>query len=310
MAQQPPSSDSLMPTYVRLTLMALMWAGTFVAGRTLAGVLEPLPAAIGRFGLALAALLVLSWRKEGGLPRLSGRQVLVTVALGATGVFLYNLFFLRALTEMPASRTAIFVAFNPILVALIMATAFGERLARGQWLGIGLALSGAAVVISRGDVIAMLRDLSSAFGLGEVAMITAIVSWALYTIIGKKALTDLSPLAATTYATLWGFVMLVLMQVVSPAQGIAQGLTPGSLTAIAYLAILGTVVPFVWYYQGVKLLGPARTSVFTNLVPVFGVALGVVLLGEPLSLSMLLGGAMVIGGVTLTNRQRAADVRQ
>ena len=70
-----------------------------------------------------------------------------------------------------------------------------------------------------------------------------------------------------------------------------------------YLGAFGTVIGFVWYYEGVKAIGPARTAVFNNLVPVFGITLGAVLLGEPVLLSMIVGGLLVIAGVSLTNRQ-------
>ena len=73
--------------------------------------------------------------------------------------------------------------------------------------------------------------------------------------------------------------------------------------SVLYLGAVGTVLGFVWYYEGVVAIGPARTAVFNNLVPVFGVALSALLLGEPILLSMVIGGALVIGGVTLTNRR-------
>jgi drug/metabolite transporter (DMT)-like permease len=72
--------------------------------------------------------------------------------------------------------------------------------------------------------------------------------------------------------------------------------------AIAYIAIFGTAIGLVLFYDGVRRIGAARTSVFINLVPVFAVALGVLLLDEPLELSMIAGGALVIGGIFLLNR--------
>jgi drug/metabolite transporter (DMT)-like permease len=68
------------------------------------------------------------------------------------------------------------------------------------------------------------------------------------------------------------------------------------------LAIFGTVIAFVWYYEGVKAIGPSRTAVFNNLVPVFGIVFGALLLHEPILMSMIIGGTLVITGVTLTNR--------
>lgn len=71
-----------------------------------------------------------------------------------------------------------------------------------------------------------------------------------------------------------------------------------------YLGAGGTALGFVWYAQGLKQLGAARTAVFNNLVPVFGVGLGTVILGEPLLASMILGGAVAVAGVSLTNWSR------
>ncbi|MGZ3253030.1 MAG: EamA family transporter [Burkholderiaceae bacterium] len=61
------------------------------------------------------------------------------------------------------------------------------------------------------------------------------------------------------------------------------------------------MIAFVWYYEGVKAIGPTRTAVFNNLVPVFGIVFGALLLHEPILISMVIGGALVITGVTLTN---------
>ena len=86
--------------------------------------------------------------------------------------------------------------------------------------------------------------------------------------------------------------------------GIAWGqLGFGTLLAFLYLGFLGTAIGFTWYYQGVQQLGPARAAIFTNLVPVFGVLFGMLLLGEPVLLSMAIGGLVVIAGVMLTNRR-------
>ena len=79
-----------------------------------------------------------------------------------------------------------------------------------------------------------------------------------------------------------------------------------AIGAIVYLGAFGTVIAFIWYYQAVQAIGPARTAVFNNLVPVFAVTFGVLLLGEQLLSSMLVGGAMVIVGVMLTNRRVGA----
>ncbi|ABB11809.1 DMT family transporter [Burkholderia lata] len=291
--------------YVKLTLVALFWGGTFIAGRILAASMPATTAATGRFAIAALLLVVLTWKIEGGLPKLSSRQVVTTFGLGATGIFLYNVCFFAALARMPAGRTALFVALNPVATAVLLSIVVrGERLSLSRWAGIAVALFGALVVISRGELLRVLTDLGNTFGAGERYMLCAVLSWAAYTVIGRRALDGLSPLAATTYAALWGLALLIVAHLVGSPAGSTTPLTWQAIASMLYLGAVGTVVAFVWYSQGIRELGPARAAVFTNLVPVFGVLLSVALLGEPLSPSMLAGGALVIAGVALTNRAR------
>ena len=82
----------------------------------------------------------------------------------------------------------------------------------------------------------------------------------------------------------------------------AADFTAPVVLSVVYLGVLGTSVAFVWYYQAVQRLGAARTVIFNNLVPVFGASFGVLLLGEPLLPSMLVGGAIAVAGVMLVSK--------
>lgn len=289
--------------YVKLVFVTLFWGGTFIAGRILAHAMPMMTAAAGRFAVAVVLLLGVAWKIEGGLPGLNRSQWLATAALGFTGIFVYNVCFFGALARMPAGRTALFVALNPIVTALLAAALLRERLGALKWAGIAIALAGAATIITRGDPLSTLYDIGRSVGTGEILMFVAITSWAAYTLIGRTVLKGLSPIAATTYASLWGLLFL----------GTGAAFEIGSVNwsalgwqiwaSIFYLGAFGTVVGFIWYYEGIQAIGPSRTAVFNNLVPVFGVVLAAVLLGEPILVSMAFGGVLVILGVSITNRR-------
>ena len=309
---RPPSASlprasgqaALSPTLaLKLVLTALCWGGTFIAGRVLAQVMPPMSAAFGRFMVAAVLLVWVALRLEGGLPRLNRAQALTTAALGLTGIFLYNLFFLGALARIPAGRTALFVSLNPIMTAVMASLVFRERLGLMRWSGIGIALVGATIVITRGDLAGAARDIGQSFGAGETMMFLGVLSWAAYTLISRRAMESLSPVAATTYATLWGLLMLGLGAAGELATVHWSGLGWHAWAAIVYLGAIGTVVGFVWYYEGIRAVGPSRTAVFTNLVPAFGVLLAALTLGEDILLSMLIGGGVSVIGVMLTNRR-------
>ena len=289
-------------TYLKLLAVAMFWGGTFIAGRIVAPQIPHMIAAALRFLVACALLLPLAWKLEGGLPKLNRQQLHATFALGATGIFLYNICFFSALESMPAGRTALFVALNPIVTAVLLSVLFGERLGIRRWFGIVIAFVGAAVVITRGDLLGAWQDVSQSIGKGELFMLCAICAWAAYTIIGRHALKGLTPIAATTYASLWGLLLLLCGAATEVTKFELSHLTWQVMGALIYLGAFGTVIGFVWYYEGVKAIGPARTAVFNNLVPVFGIGFGTWMLGEPLLISMVLGGVLVVTGVLLTNR--------
>jgi len=284
--------------YSKLVLVAIIWGGTFIAGRVAATEMPAPTAALWRYLIACGALLLLSWRLEGGLPVLSRQQWVGVILLGMTGVAAYNLLFMFGLERVPASRGSLIMAFNPVATLLGAALFLGEPLTRYRVAGILLALLGVSIVLGHGHP---LQLFTGHVGVGEVALLGCAMAWATYTLLGKRILQGLSPLAASTYAALTGVAILAIAAALSGDLIVPQASLTGWI-CLAYLGVFGTAVAFVWFYDGVKVLGPARTAVFINLVPVAAVTLGVLLLGEPLEMSMLSGGALVILGVFIINR--------
>ena len=295
----PRAAAPKITDYGRLIAVPAIWGGTFVAGKLVVATLSPLMGSFARYLIACVALLVAAFAIEGGLPRLTRQQWLATFVLGLLGVFSYNLFFMGALELLPASRAALIIALNPVITIAISSFALRERLSARRWAGVAIALAGVWIVISHGDVISI---ASAGVGRGELFMLAAVTSWALYTVIGRKVLTGLTPIAATNYAALFGTVMLGLLASREFGSIHAAQFDWKMIAALLYLGVGGTALAFVWYYTSIKKLGAAVASIFTNLVPVFGVAISVAVLGEPLLPSMLVGGAVAIVGVFMVSR--------
>ena len=288
--------------YGKLVLVAILWGGTFIAGRVAAAEMPAPTAALWRFLVASVALLALSWRLEGGLPVLSRQQWIGVTLLGLTGVAAYNLLFMFGLERVPASRGSLIMAFNPVATLLGAALFLHEPLTRYRVVGILVALMGVTIVLGHGNP---LNLFTGQVGIGEAALLGCSLAWVTYTLLGKSILRGLSPLAASTYAALTGTVVLALAAFVTGNLLVPQASLQG-WASLVFLGVFGTAVAFVWFYEGVRAIGPARTAVFINLVPVAAVTLGVLLLGEPLELSMLTGGALVILGVFIINRPAVA----
>ena len=273
--------------------------GTFVAARVVTQHVEPFSASFLRFVVASFFLILLAGKRKASFLLLKKNQLLPAILLGMTGIFTYNVFFFMGLKTVTASRASLIVATNPVFISLFSVLLFKERMNAGKVMGIILCLAGAAIVISHGDMTEIFRGK---LGWGEVYILGCVASWVAYSLIGKVIMKDLSPLHAITYSCLIGTLALFF-----PAwqEGIYEQVmtyTAIDWTGIFYLGFFGTVLGFLWYYEGIQVIGPSRAAVFINFVPVSGVLLGWLLLDESINLSLLTGAALVIGGVYLTNK--------
>src|SRR5262245_59159021 len=275
----------------------------YTAGRVVAQLLPNFTSATLRFAVASAILVALAYAREDGLPRLDRRRFGAMLALALTGAFAFNAFFFASLQRIPAGVGALIQALNPVGIAVGAALVYGDRLTCWRWLGIALALAGAAGVVGKPEDPA--ADTAAGRYLGEALMLGSVASWIAYTLIGRSVLVWTSSLGATTWAALFGTLLLGACAVFEHPWAALTALPLKGWLAIGYLGAFGTVLAFLWYNQGVQRLGPTRAAVFTNLVPVFGVAIAALMLGEPIVASMVVGGLMVIAGVALTNRRDA-----
>lgn len=287
--------------YIKLFLTAIFWGGTFVAARVVAQDVGPYSASFLRFLTASLFLVAMIRIREGRIPRLERHQVIPAFLLGMTGVFAYNVFFFLGMKTVAAGRASLIVACNPVFISLLAALIFGERLRRGKLAGIVLCLAGATVVISRGNPASL---FSGGVGWGELFVSGCVASWVAYSLIGKVIMKDFSPLAAVTYSCLIGGAALFVPACLEDLPGLIGTFGALDWFGIVYLGFFGTVLGFFWYYEGIQAIGPSRASVFINFVPVSGVFFGWLLLGEAVNFSLIVGAALVMTGVWLTNRPR------
>ena len=287
--------------YVKLLLTAIFWGGTFIAARVVAQNVGPFSASFLRFAIASIFLVFITIRMEGKIPRLKKHQILPVILLGLTGVFAYNVFFFSGLKTVTASRASIVIAMNPIFITIFAYTLFKEKLTRINVIGILLCVLGAIIVISKGTP---LEIIQGGLGAGELYILGCVASWVLYSLIGKIAMKDMSPLVAVTYSCLIGGILLFFPACMEGMPGDISEYSAVDWSAIFYLGFFGSVLGFTWYYQGIKKLGASKASVFINFVPISAVILACLILKEKLDLSLITGAIMVIGGAYLTNRKQ------
>ncbi len=274
----------------------LFWAGNFIVVKGVIGIVPPVAFTFLRFAMAAATLLVLLRWREGAI-RLPRGDVLRIAVLGSIGFGFYQLIWTVALQTIPAGDSALLVATSPVITALL-AVAIGADLASPVTiLGALVSFVGVALVIAAGQGL----DLGVSLA-GDLLTLAAAVCWAVYTVFGAGILRRHSPLMATTWAIVFGTLILAPV-------GIAQLVTvdlavigPPVVLAVVYSGTLAAGVSNVVVFHGLKLLGPTRVTAFQFLVPALAVFLAAIFLGEAIRPVQVVGGAVILAGVALLRR--------
>jgi drug/metabolite transporter (DMT)-like permease len=224
---------------------------------------------------------------------------MVTMAL--IGVVLYYAVFNYSLVYTSAAQGALVQSCIPAMTALVAVVWLREHASALRWTGIALSMVGVLIVFSGSAA-----QSGNASLLGNVLMFVSSVLWGVYTSMAKRVATyDAIQVTAGIIGA--GAVMLLpLAGFEIAAAGMPKVDVQGWL-GMVYLGVGASGVAYMMYSAALKHLDASEAGVYTNLIPIVGVITGVVL-GEPLSLRAIIGGAVVLVGVWMTSRQPA--VRQ
>lgn len=283
---------------ILLTLMAVCFGGTWVAGKVAVDSIPPITLAAARFAIASALLSLWVRSKQPTGRRVTTADLPLILAMGLTAIAGYNMLFLYGLKLAPASDGAIIVpGLAPILTAALAWPVLRERTGRWGIAGLGTALVGLILVMNPG------REQASGRLLGDLLFFAGAGCWAIYSVIGKTATARFNPVNATLYGTVTGTLLLLPLAVAERGWTALAAAPVVSWLGLVYLAIFGTVLAFVFFYEGVSRIGAGRASSFAFLVPIFGVLSSVLMLGERVAALTVVGGGLVLFGLWLVQRE-------
>ncbi|MDT3309851.1 EamA family transporter [Pseudomonas sp. rhizo66] len=304
------TTTSDIPVYLTLAAVTMIWGGTFVAGRFLAGSLSPIFAASLRFLLASTALLGFLWLARIPLARPTPKQWLQLALLGFFGIFFYNLCFFYGLQYINASRASLIVALNPAVIGLASWWLFKERLGRVKTAGIAICIVGAAlVIVSRNPQ--LLAATPDAW-IGDLLILGCVLSWGVYSLFSRELNQTLGPVQTVMFSILIGTVMLWILAAVRGELSwqVLNDLGLAQWLSLIYLGVLGSALAYIGYYEGIRKIGATRSGVFIALNPLTAVILGALLLGEQLTPAIYVGGGLVLSGICLCNKALAPGAKK
>ena len=288
--------------YLLLTLAVLFWSGNFIVGRAVAGDVPPVTLAFWRWTIGLVFILALGHRQlRADLPVLL-RAWPVVILLSGLGIAVFNTLVYFGLQSTTAVNGLLLQSAMPLIILLFSFLLFREAPRLNQVIGVIISICGVLAIACQGDVAVL---LSLAVNIGDVWILLAVMSYALYSALLRKrpAVQPFSFFAATF---LLGALMLVPLYAMELRAGLRIAPQPGSYLAILYVALFPGFLSYLFYNRGVELVGANRAGHCMHLMPVFGSLLAVGFLGETIQGFHLAGIALIGGGILFAMLGRRA----
>jgi drug/metabolite transporter (DMT)-like permease len=281
-----------------LLFMTLIWGGNYIVIKAALQELTPLAFNGVRLTIATALFLAaIAWRRE---PRPTRNDAWRLLALGAIGHTVYQLCFLGALSRTTVANTSLVLGCSPVAIALLSSAVGHDRVPATHWMGAALSLFGMYLVVGRGAA------FGAAAMTGDILAVASVCCWAVYTVGARPLLVRRSPIAVTGWSMAAGTAMFLPIAAGDLSRVSWSALSAGAWAAILYSALLGLGLGYLLWYMGVQRLGNARTSVYSNLVPVSALVMASVWLGESLTFAKGAGAAAILVGVLLARVRPAA----
>ena len=291
-------------TDLALFALCVIWGVNFSVIKVALIEIQPLAFNALRFPLAAATLFVLlRWR--GAIPMPQPGDRIRIVLLGLLGNVVYQFLFIFGIDGTLAGNASLVLATVPIWT-LILSTALGQGQHTGAvWVGVLAALGGIVLVVVGGN-----REVDFLAGLprGDLLLVAASVTWAVYTVGTQDLARKYGALAVTSW-TLWiGTVGLVAAGAGSLAGMDLRAVSPMAWAGVAYAGVLGIAIAYLLWNYGLEHIGSSRTAAFSNLVPVVALVTAALWLGEKPTAPQLVGAVIIIGGVWLVRVAQAREV--
>jgi drug/metabolite transporter (DMT)-like permease len=272
----------------------LVYATAFVATRLTLGDVPPALLALARCVLGGLLLLPLTLRDIHSVGHRDHARIAGMGALGFGVAFSLTHW---GLLQSTAANAALLIVIEPVAIIAISPTVLGERLGRREAVGSALAIAGAALIVLNG-IPGVTEHLVPRWR-GDLLLVLSGLAYAAYSLIGRDVLRRHRATCVTGLSVLWGAMTLAPLAAIEWAAGARATWTGPALLGTAYLSVVITAFAYLAWNWSLERVTAPRAAMFLNVQPLGGALLGAVLLEDPLTIFTALGGALVVGGLTL-----------
>ena len=286
--------------YIFLILTTLFWSGNFIVGKT-ASLFEIPPFTLNFYRWAFAWLILAPFTLKEIIDKKNYilKNIKLIIILGITSITIFNSIVYYSLNFTQVISGVLMISTIPVMIIIFCWLFRIEKTNVYQIFGVIFSLSGVVVIITRADL-NILLNLN--FNKGDIWMVVAMFSWAMYSALLRKKKFELSQLSLLQIIITAGLIFLLPAYLIELSLGYKASISLPFILTLTYVVLFPGLASFIFWIKGISIIGSNRSGIFLHLMPIFSTIMAILIFGEKFMIFHSIGAVLIIAGIILSSR--------
>jgi len=287
--------------YIFLILATLFWSGNFIVGKA-ASFFEIPPFSLNFYRWTFAWLILAPFTLKEIIQKKKYilKNIKLILVLGITSITIFNSIVYYSLNFTQVISGVLMISTIPVMIIFFSWLFKIEKTNLYQILGVIFSLLGVTIIVTQADL-DILINLN--FNKGDLWMVVAMFSWAIYSALLRKRKFNLSQASLLEVIISAGLILLLPAYLIEKALGFELNVDLPFILTLSYVVLFPGLASFICWIKGIAIIGPNRAGIFLHLMPIFSTALAILILKEQFMNYHLFGAIFIIGGIFLSSRK-------
>ena len=291
--------------YLFLILTTLFWAGNFIVGEQASRFdIPPFTLNFYRWIFAWLILAPFTLKEIFNKKNYILNNIKLILVLGITSITIFNSIVYYSLYYTQVISGILMISTIPVWIIFISSILNIEKTNIFQIIGVIFSLTGVIFIITKADL-NLIKNLD--FNKGDLSMVVAMFSWAVYSALLKSKKYEISQFALLQVVIITGLIFLIPIYFIEMYLGHLIVLGKPFLLTLTYVVLFPGLAAFFFWIKGISLIGANRAGIFLHLMPIFGAAMAMIIFDEKFMYYHIFGAIFIVAGIALSNKKKVND---
>ncbi len=291
--------------YLLLILTTIFWSGNFIVGKAASMYSIP-PFSLNFYRWFFAGLILMPFTIKEIINKKDYifKNIGFFIILGITSITIFNSIVYYSLYYTQVISGVLMISTIPVWIIFISSILKIEKTNIFQIIGVALSLTGVIFIITKADL-ELIKNLD--FNKGDLTMVIAMFSWALYSALLKKKKYEISQITLLEVVIISGLIFLIPIYLIEMSMGYTINLEKPFYLTLGYVVFFPGLASFFFWIKGISIIGANRAGAFLHLMPIFGAIMAILIFNEKFMFYHFLGAIFIVAGITLSNKKKIND---